>query len=127
MTQILPAPQPELDFSVELLDHDDAALLVLAGEIDMAASTDVSAAIEHALTRSQPLVVDLCAVSFMDSTGLSLVLRARSLAEMRGLAFAVSCAPSGAAARLFGLVGLTDALALHGSRAAALDAVRTAA
>ena len=127
VTQVLPPPEPELDFSVEVLDHDEAAILALAGEIDMAASQDVSAAIEHALTRSLPVVVDLCDVSFLDSTGVSLVLRARSLAEMRGLGFAVSCAPAGAAGRVFGLVGLTDALPLHSSRAAALGAVRAAA
>lgn len=93
----------------------------------MGSAADVSAAIEHVLTRGLPVVVDLCGVRFIDSTGLSLILRARSMAQMRGLGFAVCCAPSGPAERLFGLVGLADALPLHPARSNALHALRAAA
>ena len=127
VSQIVPPPQPELDFAVGVLEQDGAAVIAFSGEMDLAASTDMSAAIEHALTLGLPVLVDLCDVSFMDSTGLSLVLRARALAEMRGLSFAVSCTPAGVAERLFGIVGLAETLSLHGSRSAARSALRTAA
>ncbi|MFD0687830.1 STAS domain-containing protein [Actinomadura fibrosa] len=55
---------------------DGTAVLAAAGEIDMSNSQDFAAAITAALDGAAgPLVVDLSAVEYLDSAGLSILFR----------------------------------------------------
>jgi anti-sigma B factor antagonist len=59
-------------FSVE--DTGRAAVVRATGEVDTASATAFRAALERAVGTGRPLVVvDLAAVSFLDSAGLSVV------------------------------------------------------
>ena len=64
------------------------------GEIDVSNAAELQPAIESALQAEGPVVVDLCAVSFLDSTGLYalLVLRRRMIEQGRRVA--IACWPS---------------------------------
>jgi anti-sigma B factor antagonist len=54
---------------------DGAPVLTAVGEIDMSNSADLAAAVEAALEQATgPLIVDLAAVEYLDSAGLSVLL-----------------------------------------------------
>ena len=59
--------------SVERRQHDGMTLLVLAGEFDLAAEPLFRSGVD-AVVGEPVLVLDLTQVSFMDSTGLRLLL-----------------------------------------------------
>jgi anti-sigma B factor antagonist len=107
--------------SVHTQTEDQSPVVVAAGEIDMATAPmlerELAAVIE---TGDGPVVLDLCDVTFFDSSGLRVAIVAhRDLGE-QGRRLAVVCDPGGHVRRTFGLAGLADLLDLHPSRAAAL-------
>jgi anti-sigma B factor antagonist len=63
-------------FSVEMAKHEDVAVVSVGGEIDIATGPQLWAALEAAMTEADRLVLDLSGTSFMDSTGLGLIIRA---------------------------------------------------
>jgi len=94
----------------------DAALdpprmtLALRGELDLAGAPSLEREIE-ALPWPQlaELVVDLAELTFIDSTGLSVLIRAAHRAAEEGLRFSVVRAPT-QPRRLFSLAGVTASL-----------------
>jgi anti-sigma B factor antagonist len=107
--------------SVHTQTEDGSPVVVVAGEIDMATAPmlqrELSAAIEGG---DRAVVLDLCDVTFFDSSGLRIAIVAhRDLGE-QGRRLAVVCDPAGHVRRTFGLAGMADLLDLHPSRAAAL-------
>jgi len=70
---------------IESSAGDDAAVLTLSGELDLASTPTLErelAAVEA--TAPRRLVIDLSGVGFMDSTGLQALLRARERAAADG-------------------------------------------
>jgi anti-sigma B factor antagonist len=67
--------------------------LVLAGELDVAAGFELEEAIMSCADASG-LTLDLSRLTFMGSTGLRMVLLARDLCALRGMAFALIPGPS---------------------------------
>jgi anti-sigma B factor antagonist len=68
-------------------EQPPAAMLRLFGDIDLATADDVLARGANLLTHSPPgvpLIVDLGEVTFLDSSGLSALVRLRRAAEARG-------------------------------------------
>jgi anti-sigma B factor antagonist len=91
---------------------DGACTLTIVGEVDMATSTQLKRALDDALAGDPlPPVVraDLTGVEFLDTTGLGLLLTARTQAEQRGSRFVVS-STSLAIERLFAITGVTRIL-----------------
>jgi anti-sigma B factor antagonist len=61
---------PDLpDFSIDVSASGDRVAVVVAGEVDLATSPQVAAAVEEQLARG-PVLVDLRAVTFLDSSGI---------------------------------------------------------
>ena len=58
--------------------------LTVHGELDLSTSPQLEEAIAHASSASR-VVLDLSAMSFMDSSGLAVLLSARKRAETDGL------------------------------------------
>ena len=82
--------------------------IALAGEVDLASADELDTAIRDAEeTDIGWIVVDLSDVSFIDSTGLSVLLNAKKRSDGR-----FSCIPSNhdAVARLLELTGTTQML-----------------
>jgi anti-anti-sigma factor len=80
------------------------------------------AALNGAVTDATgPLVVDLSRVGFMDSTGLSLLVRAQRRMRGRGRGFAVVC-PDGSVRRIFEITNTVGVLRVRPSRETALTA-----
>ena len=102
-------------FSVRLLashQHDDhRAVLGVAGEIDLGTAPTLREALRMVLEhRTGPVVVDLCEVSFMDSTGVHVLADMLRRLENRSRPLAILCHEGGQVHRLLGLVGLLDAV-----------------
>ena len=63
---------------------DGRALMALSGELDLAVAPDLVTEIEFALDQISPhLVLDLTDVEFIDSSGLTMLLRVRRLTQDR--------------------------------------------
>ncbi|GIH19913.1 STAS domain-containing protein [Rugosimonospora africana] len=83
-----------MSMSVSAHRSDDAFRLRVAGEIDLgnvdALQAEVAAALEADDTRA--VIVDLADVSFLDSSGISALLKGRRLADGKGKGFRVEAA-----------------------------------
>jgi anti-anti-sigma factor len=83
--------------------------LVLAGELDMATAPDVEGVVSACAGSAARLTLDLRNVTFMDSTGLRLVLFAQRLCRETGAEFALIPGPR-LVQRVFELTGVIDRL-----------------
>jgi anti-sigma B factor antagonist len=108
----------ESPFGLRREDEGDVAVIVVAGDVDVATAPELRAALRSLPPGSQ-VVVDLCETRFMDSSGLA-VLLAEHVDSDRDLR--VACEPSGPIRRLFDLSMTGDRLPVHASRAEALAA-----
>jgi anti-anti-sigma factor len=98
------------DFHVELHSQDDASLISVRGELDLASSPALENELERAAASKTSLViVDLRALEFMDSTGLSVLVRANQQAKDNGQRFALVSGTS-QVQRLLQLTGVADRL-----------------
>jgi anti-anti-sigma factor len=70
-------------FEVSARFEGECAVLVLEGEFDMGVRERAFAALEHAC-RAPVLVVDLRGLTFMDTTGVHLLLEARERCRASG-------------------------------------------
>jgi anti-sigma B factor antagonist len=67
------------------------------------------------------VVVDLAGVAFMDSTGLSSLMRSKDALDQRGVSLRLA-APSKAVERIFSVTGFEDYFEIFPSREAAIPA-----
>jgi anti-sigma B factor antagonist len=67
------------------------AILAASGDVDLASAPRLDAAIEAAVHTAdvQAVVVDLTGVTFLDSSGISVLLRGRRLADEHSLRYRV--------------------------------------
>lgn len=98
------------DFSVEVQFDPPRVTLAPRGELDLATAPALEREME-ALPWPQlaELVVDLADLSFIDSTGLSVLIRASQRAAAAGLRFSVIRAPE-QPRTLFTIAGVTESL-----------------
>lgn len=93
------------------------------GEVDIDAARELEAVVDAAIHDSAgAFVIDLSDVDFIDSSGLHVLLRARSLLGREDRALAVIC-PFGPVRRVFELSGCSELFALYSSRDEALTAL----
>jgi anti-sigma B factor antagonist len=94
-------------------DHDDHVLVRAQGELDLSSAGRVTAAVKEAFAHGRgSVLVDLSGVTFVDSTGLTALVRIHREAEARGTYVAV-VAPSRSVRRVLDLLGLGDVLHVH--------------
>jgi anti-sigma B factor antagonist len=103
---------------------DGVVVVVAGGELDAYAAPDLRAALAE-LADEQHLVVDLHAVSFLDSTALGVVVHAAREIEERGDRVLVVL-PRGSARRIFEITTLDRALPVAPGRAEAIAALTPA-
>lgn len=77
MTPVWASADSDGQASFHVYDEDGCAVVVATGEIDIAATAAFSEAITVAAKISPRVVVDLASVSFVDSTGLGVLIKAR--------------------------------------------------
>ena len=62
-------------FTMTITERDGLTLVELTGELDLASSPELGSALEGLSGDDRRVVLDLRGLSFMDSTGLALILR----------------------------------------------------
>lgn len=103
------------NFSVEVHDGSQAVVIGVAGELDLASSPALERELERgAAARASLVIVDLRSLEFMDSTGLSVLVRAHQRATEKGQRFGVVKGPQ-QVQRLLSLTGVADRLTLADS------------
>ena len=104
------------------IEHSSGVVLITArGELDAFAAPDLARALGE-VAPGQRVVVDLDAVSFLDSTALGVVVRTLREIDERGDASRIVL-PKGPARRIFEITTLDRVLPVESSRAQALAAV----
>ncbi len=97
------------------------SVLSVVGEVDLATAPSLRRAFEDVRESSQAVVADLSSVSFMDSTGLRVLIAVHQDLESAGGKFAV-VPGSGAVARLLAITGVDDHMSVHENVAQAVGA-----
>jgi anti-sigma B factor antagonist len=105
-------------FDIQCLRDDGVAFVVLSGELDLAAAPDLHSVLLEEIGSGSRTVVDLDGVSFLDSSGLSVLVTALRRARDKDSEFAL-CSPSPFAARALELAGLDGVFEVFSSRTAA--------
>jgi anti-sigma B factor antagonist len=105
-----------------LLEGMDGCMVVFAvGEIDMVTAPTLREALVQAVESRRHLVVDLSAVSFLDSTGLGVLIHAqkRIAATHKSMSLA---GPTGMVAKVLRITRVDEAIPVHPSLDTALSA-----
>jgi anti-sigma B factor antagonist len=114
----LATPSP-YTITVERRDVGRRTVLAVSGEVDIASSPLLRSAVEAAWDAgAHELWLDLSATSFMDSSGLHVLLDAQRAAEALRRRLTIIC-PPGNVRRVFELTGAVNTLRVYDDRAAA--------
>ncbi|MDQ3632850.1 MAG: STAS domain-containing protein [Actinomycetota bacterium] len=96
--------------------------LRVEGEVDLDSGKRLARELEAVVAANGPVVVNLCDCTFLDSSGLSALIRsARRVPEPRH--FAVFCRSDGAVRKVLSLTRADTLIDVYPDRAAALAAV----
>lgn len=99
-------------FKVDVRTENGAPLLRISGELDLASSPTLEQALEQATASSPSLIIiDLRDLDFMDSTGLSVLIRAHQQAQQGGHRLGIING-SRQIRRLLSLTGVADRLTI---------------
>jgi anti-sigma B factor antagonist len=97
-----------MDVTSQVLEGQDGVLITVAGEFDVHTAGQVRDALHEAESAAPPVItVDLAQVSFMDSTGLGVLIGALSRAKARE-GRVVLAAPTDRVLRLLALTGMDE-------------------
>ena len=88
----------------------DAVVVVVTGELDLDSAEKLRALMRGAEAQAPTVVLDLREVSFIDSSGLSVVVGQHHRSKSDGFRFAVAVAGAPAVERLLDLTGLRGTL-----------------
>jgi anti-sigma B factor antagonist len=101
----------------------DIPAVAVRGEVDISAVDMLDAVLESAILKSVgTFVVDLTEVSFLDSSGLAAIVRARALLGRDDRRLAV-VSPPGPARRILELTNMQELFAIFSSRQEAAEAL----
>ena len=115
-----PATAIEPPFGLRREDEGPVSVYVVEGEVDMLTSPEVESELDS-IAPGTSVVIDLCETSFMDSSGLRVLLAVTDDLDGR---VHVACSPDGPVRRLFEVVpGTSTALKLFETRGEALAAL----
>src|SRR5438128_1404786 len=96
------------EFNVRAQREGDRLLIATAGELDLTTTPDLELALEQGSPYAG-LELDLAGLTFIDSSGLRLLLSERDRAKREGLEFVISGA-TGPVARVFAISGFDTEL-----------------
>lgn len=104
------ADQLRIDETTE----NGCVVLSVHGEIDLASAPSLESRVES-LDHGTPVVVDLSGVTFIDSTGLRVLISANEAANEAGGRFHI-VASEGPVTKLFAITGVDEWLNVHDTR-----------
>jgi anti-sigma B factor antagonist len=99
-------------FQLEVRTEEAATVIAVSGELDLASSPALQEELDRAQNaNARLLIIDLRGLDFMDSTGLSVLVRAHQRADEEGRQLAMVKGPQ-QVQRLLSLTGVADRLTL---------------
>jgi anti-sigma B factor antagonist len=107
------------EFSIRTASRGDAFVVTPTGEIDLSTAPELGSSLQAAPPAARHVVVDLSEVSFIDSSGINVLLTGRRRLAEGGAGLSV-VVPPGPVRRVFELTQLVDALGVVDSIADAL-------
>jgi len=110
---VAPDPREDPPFAVRSRVADGTAVVALEGDLDLTSAPDAREALQAAQAAGSPVVLDLRALRFIDSSGLRVVLEAQRRAAEAGDGAALRIAAGeGEVRRVFELSGVGALLTL---------------
>ena len=100
----------ERPFDVRLERREAGVVVIASGEIDLWSAPEVKAALTGHGARESAVVLDLRGVTFMDSSGLGLIVESNQRARKHGFRFAVAVGGASDVHRILEMSGLTKVL-----------------
>jgi anti-sigma B factor antagonist len=97
--------QPTEPLGVRLERDGDSALVAVEGEVDIATAPTLRASILEALDGAGQLILDLGRVTFLDSTGLTVLMGAFKRCRNDGIRFSIA-RPQARVRQVFAQTGL---------------------
>ncbi len=96
---------------IDMLRLDSSAVVALSGEADLSGAPSLRAALHSALNATSSLVVDVSELSYIDSSGVQELLRAKRDASDNGVTLVVRGA-NGIVHRVFELMEVERELSI---------------
>jgi anti-sigma B factor antagonist len=93
--------------SFRVIERGDAQSVVVETDVDLTNFAELEATIERAAAQPRPIVVDLAACTYLDSSGLGVLIRRYNAL---GDQLRIVLPENGSARRVFDITGLTEAL-----------------
>ena len=104
---------PQMSVGWETSERADGFHVELSGELDISSASSVESRLMELETREPArLILDLRRVSFIDSTGLSMIINADGRARKQGRRLTI-VSGDGVPRRILRTVGLEDRLDVH--------------
>jgi anti-sigma B factor antagonist len=110
---------PDQALHIDVFTEDGHMLVVLAGELDLVSADSFARSIAELPSPSR-VVVDLSGLTFVDSSGVNVLVQSVRAIEIRG-GRAVLAAPSPFTRRVFEITRLTDIVTVADDRNGALN------
>jgi anti-sigma B factor antagonist len=98
-----------------------ASIVALAGELDLSTISRMETALLEQLRQRPAVLVDLSTLSFIDSSGLGILIRAFRSANGTPVSFLI--APGSQVERVFRIAGVDEAMPVFSDRDLALSAL----
>jgi anti-sigma B factor antagonist len=106
-------------FAVDEVDNGDSLRVVVRGELDVATAPTLRERLHAAVDRSTgPVIVDLLAVTFIDSTALGVLIGTKELADKRGIDLRLVIEEA-RIIKIFEITGLTELFSISATVAEA--------
>ena len=101
--------EPVSEFGIEEQRRGGTVVLALRGELDLVSAEQVAARLDALRAAGEPVLLDLDALDFMDSSGLRMVLNAAEASDSSGWGFSLTHGPE-QVQRLFESTRVTERL-----------------
>ena len=109
-------------------EREDVIVGELSGEVDLSNAADLERAIAESVPNSaRGLVLDLTALTYIDSSGIRLLLSLSGSLRWRGQELVLAVPAGSRCRRVLTLAGIGDSVALVATQEAALDRFRPTA
>ena len=115
--------EPGTSYEFAQFELDGARVLRASGEFGLESADEFRGQVDGALATGAPVVLDLSAVDFMDSTALSVILNALKESWARGQALLIAGPLRQQIASLFSITGVSRYVTVHESWNAAIEAL----
>ncbi len=101
--------------AIQLMHSEGVAVLACRGELDVATGPHLRESVERACELGVPVVLDMSLVTFMDSSGISALLRASRVDDVLPGKVNIQ-SPSDEVRRVLSIAGLDELFLLNAAR-----------